>query len=202
MKKLLTTITLLACIIVNAQQEKDSVKTFLPREYFKIYFCAPVGIGNNVLAKAHHGDFGFGMAVTLVQYHNFQLNGGMRYLQYKTDDPAFATTASNLKLTGFYGEVVYKQPISKRFTVNPQVLVSSLDMNIGGSAFSVNKSKGRQSGYTLGGGFDVDYEMAEHAKVFAGITYTMSYLDTKTAPELEKFYNRLGQLNIMVGFKF
>lgn len=201
MKKLLTLIALLACIIVQAQQQQDSVKTYLPREYFKIYFCAPTGLGDNALAKAHKGDYGFGFAFTFVQYRNFQLNGGFKYLQYKTDDPAFATTASNLKLSGFYGEILYKLPVAKKIKVNPQVLISSLDMNIGGSAFSLKKSKGRQSGTTLGGGFDVDYEIAPHAKVYAGAVYTMSYLGTNTAPELDKFYNRLGQLNIMIGIK-
>jgi hypothetical protein len=201
MKKLLTLITLLAGIILHAQQQQDAVKAYLPREYFKIYFCAPTGVGDNVLAKAHRGDYGFGFAFTFVQYRNFQLNGGFKYLQYKTDDPAFATTASNLKLSGIYGEILYKVPVAKKVSINPQVLVSSLDMNIGGSAFSVKKSKGRQSGITFGGGFDVDYEIDRHAKVYAGAIYTMSGLDTRTAPELDKFYNRLGQLNIMLGFK-
>jgi hypothetical protein len=202
MKNLLTIIALLAVSLAAAQQqEQDSAKVFLPREYFKIYFCAPTGVGDNVLHKAHRGDWGMGLAFTFVQYRNFQLNGGVRYLQYKTEDPAFATTADNLKLSGIYGEIAYKIPVANKVTLNPQVLVSSLDMNIGGSAFSFKKSKGRQSGTTIGAGFDVDYALGSQFKVYTGVTYSMSYLNTNTAPELEKFYNRLGQLNIMLGFK-
>ncbi|MFP9115686.1 hypothetical protein ACLI1A_17230 [Flavobacterium sp. RHBU_3] len=202
MKKLLTLLLLWASTGMIAQQQKDSVKTFLPREYFKIYAGVPTGLGDNALAKSHHGQFSIGLAATALQYHNFQLNAGLRYTQYKVEDHAFGTTASNLTLTDIYGEVVYKQPINNNFIINPQFFVSSLQLNTGGAPFEFEASKGKQYGCTVGGGFDVDFVIEKHAKIFIGAIYSMSYLNTNTAPELEKFYNRLGQLNIIAGYKF
>jgi len=198
---LLLSIVLLGNGLYAQQTKNDSIKP--QRQYFKIYYVYPHGIGNNVLAKANKGDYGLGFAFTFVDYRNFQLNGGIKYLQFNITDKSLSTTADNTKMSSVYAEVSYKIPVTSKLTINPQLSFGSQDVNLGGGPFNVfGDSKGRQSGVVFGGGFDVDYELDEHVKVFIGGLYSLTRVHTNTAAQYKDFYNKLGQINITAGLKF
>lgn len=198
---LLLTILLLSSGIYAQHTENDSIKP--QRQYFKMYYVYPNGIGNNVLAKANKGDYGLGFAFTFVDYRNFQLNGGIKYLQFNITDKSLSTTADNTKMSSVYAEVSYKIPVINKLTINPQLSFGNQDINLGGGPFNVfGDSKGRQHGVVFGGGFDADYELDEHVKVFIGGIYSLTRVHTNTSAQYKDFYSKLGQINIIAGLKF
>ncbi|MGQ2985187.1 hypothetical protein, partial [Flavobacterium sp.] len=64
MKKLFIALTVLSCVSLWSQEElmkpMERKKPESRKEYFRMYYLIPNGIGDNVLAKANDGRMGLG----------------------------------------------------------------------------------------------------------------------------------------------
>ncbi len=202
MKKLVLLVAIFSCCLAWSQdtlmKPMERKKPEGRKEYFRLYFVAPNGIGNNVLAKANDGIMGLGFAVTFYSWEQLHIIGGYDFTQYAVTDPSLAGNIKNTNLANYYLEALYKIPVMERVDFNPKFSVAY--MTVRQKTHSTNY--GQQSGVGLSPGFDVDFRVSGGFRIFAGLNYVLSFPETETNSEYKSFFGTLQQLNVVFGVKF
>ncbi len=193
MKKLLIAIILLSSISVWSQ---DTIQK-KHKEYFRLYWCLPNGIGNNVISNANTSGTGIGLAVTFVTFHRFHILGGYEFSQYDVTNKAMAGNVDETNVSQFYLGVLYKIPLTRTIEVNPQFNIGSISFKqtAGGKDF------GRQSGPAFTPCFTADYNPTGNLRLFAGLSYCLALPKTNTADKFKFYFGTIQILSIVVGIK-
>ena len=202
MKKLFIILTVLSCVSLWSQEElmkpMERKKPESRKEYFRMYYLIPNGIGDNVLAKANDGRMGLGFAVTFYSWEQLHIIGGYEFIQYDVTDPSLAGNIKNTNMANYYLEALYKIPVIERVDFNPKFSVAYMTLR----QKTHTTNYGQQSGVGFSPGFDVDYRISGGFRVYAGLDYCVSFPDTDTNAEYRSFFGTLQQLNIEFGIKF
>lgn len=180
-------------------QEQDTIARKEPqKEYFRLYYALPGAVGNNVIAKANEGARGAGIAVTLYAENNFHGIVGYEKHYYDVTDVSLAGNAQETRITNLYAGLLYKIPVGSRLAVNPMLTIGYINIAQSGP---VDKKFGRQEGLGISPSADIDFTIAGGLRVFAGITYTLSFPETQTNPQYKSFYGTIQQVNVTFGIK-
>jgi len=195
MKKLLLLLVLIAGFKGMAQ---DTVQKKTNTEYFRLYYVFPNGIGNNVLAKANNGVAGIGLSVTLYSINRLHFVIGYEFSQYNVTNASLAGNIKNTYINNFYFGALYKIPIVNRVDLTTKLTVGAytLTQKTDGTKY------GKQHGPAFTPGFDVDFKITGHLRIFAGLDYCLALPATHTASEYKSFFGTLHQLNTTTGIKF
>lgn len=207
MKKILLLLVLFSFAALRAQDtiattakapETQNNAPKLRKEYFKMYYIFPGGVGNNVLAKANKGKFGFGFAVTLFTIDNLHFSLGYEVSQYNVTDISLAGNIKNTWINNYYIAFLYKMPLAERVDFNPKFAIGYMTLG----QRSYGNSYGRQEGPGFTPGFDVDFKLTGGFRIFAGVNYTLFFPKTETSKEYKSFFGTIQQFNIVTGIKF
>ena len=213
MKKIFLLMCLCTVAIVNAQvaypdapQEEQGQKTDKNdeeeaenpfKDYFRLYYVNPSGIGDNVMAKANNGTGGLGLGVSLYNFEKVAIITGVEWTYYDITDVSRAANAENTNLTTISVGGEYKLPIGKHFCLAPSLCY----------AYSVMKQRtdkqkyGKYEGNGIRLGFTFDYIIGRTAKLFVGANLVHSWYDVNTAPQYEDYYRKVNTINLMAGIK-
>jgi hypothetical protein len=198
--KYIYTIVAFFIVATGFCQETDSTYTEKPelkKEYVNLYYIIPGAFGDNILAKAHDGQSGYGLGVNLYSYQNFYLMATVENTQYKVTDVSIASTATRTTITNLNLGVMYKIPLLKRLTVNPKIAVGYVKLKQKGNGNDYGTHDG--TGYTAG--FNADYNIVGPLRFFAGVNYTYIVLPTNVNSSYESYFGKLHQVNISIGLK-
>jgi len=195
MKNLLLLLVLISGIRGMAQ---DTIQKKTNTEYFRIYYVFPNGIGNNVLAKANNGVAGIGLFVTLYSINRLHFVIGYEFSQYNVTDVSLAANVKNTYTNNFYFGALYKIPLANRVDITTKFTIGAFTV----SQRSDSTKYGKQHGPAFTPGFDVDFKIVGHLRIFAGLNYCLALPATHTASEYRSFFGTLHQLNITTGIKF
>lgn len=179
--------------------QKDSItinKTPKFDAEFRIKTFSPTHFGNNFLAKSNKSELNFGLNLDLLEYNNFILGGGFDYTYYSITDITRAGDVNSTKLKNFYGNVSYKQKITDKIDLMP---------NIGAGYSLITYSQirfGGQDGTNFRIGFNADYKLNTFLCATLGATYIYSKYKINTSPDFVSFYDNMKILQISLGIKF
>ena len=195
MKKLLLLLVLITGIQGIAQ---DTIQKKINTEYFRLYYVFPNGIGNNVLAKANNGVAGIGVFITLYSINKLHFIIGYEFSQYNVTDVSLAANVKNTYTSNFYFGALYKMPLLNKVDLTTKFTIGAFTLN----QKSDGTKYGKQHGPAFTPGFDIDFKITGHLRIFAGLDYCLALPTTHTASEYKSFFGTLHQLNITTGIKF
>lgn len=189
-------IALLAFYSLTAWSQENTQKE-LTKEYFRIYYSNPNGIGNNVISKANDGKGGFGLGITFVTFDRFHIIAGYEINTYEVTDRSLAGNMNETTVWQLYAGVLYKIPVTKRFDINPELSLGTLTV----SQKLEGGKRGKQAGPSINPGFTMDYSISGNFRVFAGLKYCIAFPSTNTNEEYKSFFGTIQMLNIVAGIK-
>lgn len=163
----------------------------------RVYCVVPKQFGDHVLADAHRSGIGIGTSLSLLEYKNIRLTGGLEVVQYNVNDVAKAGNFKNTTNTSFHGAISYDFKLSDDFIIAPNI----------GYGYSRIKQKlnsereATQSGNHFRVGLISDYSMNKHFAFFLGIHYIDSNFDIETNQAHEDYFGKSTQLQFTLGIK-
>lgn len=164
----------------------------------RVLYIVPGGAGDNVISKAHKGNFGLGLKMNIFKLYGFHMGAGADFVQYRVTDASLAGNIQHTNITTPYFEVMYGIPVLQKITMFPKI-------SAGYSTFhqkTGNKSYGRQQGPAFTLGTYIDYRLAKHFELFGGINYRIARPGVTAPPEIESFYRNIHQVHLSAGLKF
>lgn len=201
MKRIYFFTALFICLNLSAQdtlQNKTDKIRERSDEIANFYFTMPIGIGNNMLAKAFDPKFGLGTSVNTFSRHNFFILAGVEFAHFKVTDVSMVGNFTSANLGYLYGELKYKFIPLKNIALNPKIAIGYTWL----TQYSSEKNYGDTDGVAYTAGFTVDYKLFMRVRIFAGLNYRYTVLKMDTDPEYESFYKNPQLLHIVAGIKF
>ncbi|NDI99944.1 hypothetical protein GWA97_12710 [Flavobacterium sp. LaA7.5] len=174
-------------------ERKEDIKY---KEFFRLYYVRPNGVGNNVIAKANEAGGGVGMGVTFGIIGRVHIIGGAELTQFKVTDKSLAGNASVTNMQQLYVLGMYKFSLNETFEVNPGIAVGNLWIHQRRSS----QSLGKQNGFCVTPTVTVDLKL-DNIRFFVGLNYCLAFPKTHTNAEYKDFFGRLQMLNLTAGFK-
>ncbi|AXG74463.1 hypothetical protein DVK85_09535 [Flavobacterium arcticum] len=181
----------------NEEQSKLEEQSKIPKEYFRLYYIFPNGIGDNVIAKANKPVGGIGLGINFTPINRIHIIGGVEFIQYNISDKSLAGNGKRTNLSQLYLMGMYKISLGRKFELDPGISLGYMSIK----QIKNSRSFGKQDAFCVTPSLTVDFIAIDNLRFFVGVNYCLAFAKTNTHPEYKKFFGQLQMLNITTGIK-
>jgi hypothetical protein len=182
-----------------ASAQSDTLAKIRFKSTIRSILFLPSGVGDNYIAKAHHGKWGAGLRIDFFEAYNFIVGTGGEFIVYDVTDEAIAGKVSTTMINSGYLELSYRIRLHNNITFYPRV-------SGGYSVFQYNNKlddrDSSQDGPRIGTGAFIDYKVMNWFELGMGIDYTITYPHVETNAAYKDFFGKVEQLNFSLSAKF
>ncbi|GGB65068.1 hypothetical protein GCM10007424_01210 [Flavobacterium suaedae] len=182
---------------LEKKEKTESAEKIKPKEYFRLYYIHPNGIGDNVIAKANEPGGGIGVGITFGIIGQVHIIGGGELTTFSITDKSLAGNANDTNIQQLYLLGLYKFSVNKMFEVNPGLSIGTIRVNQKRNS----KSIGRQNGFCITPTVTADLRLT-NISFFIGLNYNIAFLRTNTHPEYKDFFGKIQMISLIAGIKF